>query len=121
MSDQQVNTQDGLLPFRSIDLDETEEEVSAVPAVVYFVRMHNLASSKRYVKFYNATAANTTVGSTTPTFTIPMEANSGETWYPPDGIGFSTALSVAATTGVADADTGAPGGNEVVINIGYAI
>lgn len=36
------------------------------------------------------------------------------------GIAFSTAITVAATTGVADNDTGAPGANEVVLNLGYA-
>ena len=36
------------------------------------------------------------------------------------GIAFGTAICVAATTGVADNDTGAPGANEVVGTIFYA-
>jgi hypothetical protein len=36
------------------------------------------------------------------------------------GLRFSTAITAAATTGVADSDTGAPGANEVVVVIGYA-
>lgn len=35
------------------------------------------------------------------------------------GIGFGTAISVAATTGVADADTGAPSANDLIVNIFY--
>ena len=35
------------------------------------------------------------------------------------GIGFSTAICVAATTGVADADTGAPAANDIIINVFY--
>lgn len=109
---------EGYSIFRSIDLDQTEEQVKDGPGVVAWVRMHNLAASKVYVKFYDALASSVTVGSTTPVLTIPMEANSGEVWSVP--LGFATAITVAATTGVADNDTGAPGANEVVVNIGYA-
>jgi hypothetical protein len=35
------------------------------------------------------------------------------------GIKFTTAICVAATTGVADADTGAPAANDVVVNVFY--
>jgi hypothetical protein len=35
------------------------------------------------------------------------------------GIKFDTAITVAATTGVLDNDTGAPGANEVIVNIFY--
>jgi hypothetical protein len=35
------------------------------------------------------------------------------------GIGFGTAITVAATTGVADNDTGAPAANDVIVNIFY--
>jgi hypothetical protein len=36
------------------------------------------------------------------------------------GVQFDTALTVAATTGFADNDTGAPGVNEIILNAGYA-
>jgi hypothetical protein len=35
------------------------------------------------------------------------------------GIMFDTAICAAATTGIADNDTGAPGANEVLINVFY--
>jgi hypothetical protein len=38
----------------------------------------------------------------------------------PQGIAFGTAITVAATTGVADNDTGAPDANDVVVNIFYS-
>jgi hypothetical protein len=115
-----VNTSNGLRLFRSIDLDETEEDVKTSECVVYWVRMHNNSAADRFVKFYNATAAVTSVGTTAPVLTIPMEASAGETWDIPHGLRFDTALCVAATTGVADSDTGAPGNNDIIINIGYA-
>ena len=57
------------------------------------------------------------------TFPIPTQGDTngaGFTLSIPNGIAFSTAITVAATTGIADADTGAPGANEVIINLGYA-
>lgn len=109
--------------FRSIDLDESEEEVKATAGVVFGLWFSNLATATRFLKFYDATAANVTVGSTTPKITLALPGNANDDVSGvialPQGIGFSTAITVAATTGVADADTGAPGANEVLVNIFY--
>lgn len=109
--------------FRSIDLDETEEDVKTSAGTVYGIWFSNLATSTRFLKFYNATAANVTVGSTTPVLTLALPGNTSDdvsgVFSIPQGIAFSTAICVAATTGVADADTGAPGANEVLVNIFY--
>lgn len=120
----QPHSAGGLTIFRSIDLDESEEEVSSVACSVYGVWVTNTATSTRWIKFYNATAANTTVGTTTPVITIGIPGNTSDDVsgnFGPGGMGisFGTALSVAATTGVADADTGAPAANDVIINIFY--
>lgn len=109
----------GLTIFRSLDLDETEEEVKATAGVVYTILIDNRSASARYVKFYNATAANVTVGTTTPVMTLTMEGSQGLALSIPQGIAFATAITVAATTGVADADTGAPSANDVVIHVLY--
>lgn len=120
-----VRTSGGATIFRSLDLDETEEEVKATAGQVYWIHAINLAATKRYLKFYNATAANVTVGTTTPvlTFVIPTQGDTNGTGFVltvPMGIPFDTAISAAATTGLADNDTGAPGANEVILNLGYA-
>jgi hypothetical protein len=119
-----ASTANGLTVFRSIDLDETEEEVKGTAGTVYGWYMSNSSSSIRYVKFYNATAANVTVGTTTPVLTFLLPANStsgvGANALGSVGIAFGTAITVAATTGVADNDTGAPGANEVIVNLFYA-
>jgi hypothetical protein len=113
----------GLTIFRSIDLDETEEEVKATAGNVYGMWVTNTATATRFIKFYNATAANVTVGTTTPVITWGIPGNSTDDisglFGSAMGIGFSTAITVAATTGVADNDTGAPGANEVIVNIFY--
>jgi hypothetical protein len=117
------HTRGGLLIFRTIDLDETEEEVKATAGQVYGYIFSNLASSTRFLKFYNATAASVTVGSTTPVMTIALPGNTSDdiTGHLLGGLGieFDTAITIAATTGVLDSDTGAPGTNEVLVNVLY--
>ena len=119
-----VRTSGGCTPFRSLDLDETEEEVKATAGQVYGFYFHNAATTARYLKFYNATAATVVVGTTTPVLTLPLPfVSSGGVggWISlGPGIAFGTAITVAVTTGLADADTGAPGANDVQINILYA-
>lgn len=107
------------LIFRSIDLDETEEEVKATAALLYGWYIFNAAAATQYVKLYNATAANVTVGTTTPVMTIPIPAGAAANVEFTNGIAFATALTAAATTGVADADTGAPAANSVIVNLLY--
>jgi hypothetical protein len=105
--------------FRSLDLDETEEDVKTSAGQLFGWYIFNAAASTRYVKIYNATAANVTVGTTTPVITIPVPAGSAANVEFSNGIAFSTAITAAATTAVADNDTGAPSANDVVINLFY--
>jgi hypothetical protein len=121
-----VRTSGGTTIFRSLDLDETEEQIKGTAGQVYWIMAFNVATAVRYLKFYNATDATVVVGTTTPVLTIPIPTQNasangaGFVLSIPNGIAFSTAITVAATTGVADNDTGAPGANEVIVNIGYA-
>lgn len=119
----QPHTTGGLSIFRSLDLDETEEDVKTTAGQVYGMWVTNTATTTRFVKFYNATAATVVVGTTTPVITIGIPGNSSDDiaglFSSTNGITFDTAICVAATTGVADADVGAPGINDVVINIFY--
>lgn len=118
-------TSGGMTIFRSIDLDESEEEVKATAGQVFSITAFNTTAAPLYLKFYNLTAANTSVGTSTPvlTFVVPANADSdgaGFVWNNAIGFAFSTAISVAVTTGVADNDTGAPGANACIVNIGFA-
>jgi hypothetical protein len=118
-------TSGGMTIFRSIDIDETEEEIKASAGQVFSIAAFNRTAAPLYLKFYNATAANVTVGTTTPvlTFVVPGNADSdgaGFMWNNDIGFAFGTAITVACTTGVADNDTGAPGANECIVNVGYA-
>lgn len=116
----------GYSVFRSLDLDETEEDIKVTAGQLYKLRITNFATTARYVKLYNATAADTTVGSTAPfdTITVPPAAAAGNPTvltesYGPAGVAFATALCAAATTALADADTGAPAANDVVVTAFY--
>src|SRR3990167_1596667 len=118
-------TTGGMTIFRSLDIDESEEDVKTNAGQVFSISAFNTTAAPLYLKFYNLTAANTTVGTSTPvlTFVVPGNADSdgaGFIWNNPIGFAFATAICVACTTGVADADTGAPGANACVIDIGYA-
>lgn len=112
-------TSGGLTIYRSIDLDETEEEVKGTAGQLFGWYLYNAAASVRYLKFYNATAANVTVGTTTPVLTIPVAAGAAANVEFSNGIAFGTAITAVVTTGLADNDTGAPGANEFIINILY--
>ena len=112
-------TSGGLIVYRSIDLDESEEEVKATAGQLFGWYLYNAAASMRYLKFYNATAVNTTVGTTTPVLTIPVAAGAAANVEFSNGIAFGTAISAAVTTGLADNDTGAPAANDFIINILY--
>lgn len=117
------STSGGLSIHRSIDLDEgTLEVVKASPGQVYGMWVTNTATATRWIKFYDATSG--TAGTGTPVITIGVPGNSSDDIagnFGPGGMGiaFATGICVGATTGVADADTGAPGANDVIVNIFY--
>ena len=119
----QPHTAGGLSIFRSIDLDEgTLEVVKASAGQVYSAWVTNTATATRWIKFYDATSG--TAGTGTPVITIGIPGNSSDDigavlnagGY---GLAFATGICVGAVTGVADNDTGAPGANDVIINVFY--
>lgn len=116
-------TANGLSIFRSLDLDETEEQVKGTAGQVYGLWFSNTTASTLWLKFYNGTAASVTVGTTTPVITLGLPGNSSDTisgvFSSTMGIAFDTAITVAATTGVADNDTGATTANACIVNIFY--
>ena len=109
-------------PFTNLDCDESDDQVSATYGSVFGWAITNNAGTVRWVKFYDATAANTTVGTTTPVITFGIPGNTTVTsanMMGGVGIQFFTAITTACTTGFAVADTGAPGANDVILNIFY--
>jgi hypothetical protein len=115
------HTVGGKSMFRSIDLDETEEEVKGSAGILYGLQIRNAtASTTLYVKIYDGTAAGVVVGTDTPVKTYVLSG--GETLvvdFGSQGLAFATGIVAAATTALADADTGAPAGNAIIINADY--
>jgi hypothetical protein len=115
----------GATPYYNLDVDETEDAIKATAGKLFWIHVMNLSAAKLYIKFYNATTANVTVGTTTPvlSFPVPTMADTNGAGFAIHfgdvGVQFDTAITVAATTGLADNSTGAPGASEVVLNCGY--
>ncbi|MBA2708774.1 MAG: hypothetical protein H0U59_13295 [Gemmatimonadaceae bacterium] len=115
-----TETANGPTVFRSTtDLDETEEQVKATAGQVYGYMFHNVSTSWRYLKWYNGTAATVVVGTTTPLFIQGLPPTSAGHISFDHGIPFSTAITVAATTGVADTDVTGPTTNDVAVTVLY--
>ncbi len=78
------------------------------------------------MRLYDQVAASVTVGSTTPLDTIVVPGCTSADVatvitenFGGYGLTFGTALTIAATTGFADNDTGAPGANDVIVSAYY--
>lgn len=113
-------TAGGLSVYRNVDLDEADQQIKGSAGQVYGWFIANRRAGELSVKFYNATGAAVTVGTTAPFLTVPLlQGQSSNVWFG-HGIEFSTAITVACVTGVTDASTGAPGVNECVVNVFYA-
>ena len=113
-------TSGGLTALQNLDVDETEDAVKASAGQLFGWYIYNDGAAEVYVKFYNATTANVTVGSTTPLITLGIPAGSAANVFNDIGIAFDTAITIAATTGATVADTGAPATNQVVATVFYA-
>lgn len=113
------DTLGGYLVARDVDLDEdTAANIKASAGQVYGWYIFNAASATRFVKLYDK-ATSPTVGTDAPKLTIPVPAGGGTNVEFGNGIEFTNGIGWAATTGVADNDTGAPGANEVIANLLY--
>ena len=119
-----TRTSGGTTLYKNIDVDESEDEIKGTAGQIYWMHVMNLSASVLFLKIYDDTAANVIVGTTVPdlTFPIPTQGDTngaGFTLPIPNGIALGTAITIACTTGIADADSGAPGANECVVNLGY--
>jgi hypothetical protein len=109
--------------FRHLDLDQTPRSVKGTAGKLFGGFVANRATSVRYLKLYDH--ASPTVGTTTPKLTIPLPGDSSDNdvlaliGLHGRAIAFATAISAAVTTGFADADTGTPGDNDVLVNLLY--
>jgi hypothetical protein len=112
----------GATPYKNLDVDESEDDIKTSAGKLFWIHVMNLhATDVRYLKIYNNVAASVTVGTTVPdlTFAIPPTNSGFMIPFGDAGLQFTTGICIAATTGLADNNSGAPGANEVILNAGY--
>jgi len=66
--------------------------------LIWSVTIHNTTAARAYVQFFDALAADVTVGTTTPDFVVGVAANGTTSWNIGKPIRFSTGITVASTT-----------------------
>lgn len=115
----------GATPYQNLDVGTTGAVVKASAGQLYGVLAFNLAGFTpsgayiRYLKIYDKATAPTQAD--TPKLTIVLDpAVDPVLPLPACGVAFANGIGIRATTGLAVADTGAPGTNEVVVNLLYA-
>jgi hypothetical protein len=113
----QPTTSGGCSVYRNLDLGTTGQVAKASAGQVYGWVLKNRAAAERFVKIYDKASAPS--GADTPVYTIPLDPGQVSVVAFPNGDAFAAGVSVRATTGIADADTGAPTTNDVVVAIRY--
>lgn len=93
--------------------------IKASAGTVYSIKASNTNAAARFLKFYN-TATAPTVGTTVPVLTIPIPATGlADVEFGALGHRFTTGISMALTTGMADSDTAAVAANEIKVVTSY--
>ena len=93
--------------------------VKATPGQLYSIAAFNNSTVIAYLKVYNATQANTTCGSGTPTARFMIPASGGFVRPVEVGNAYSTAISYCVTLGILDSDVAAPAANAYLVNFTY--
>ena len=97
----------------------TSVAVDASPGQLYSIAAFNNSTTIAYLKVYNATQANTTCGSGTPTARFMIPASGGFVRPVEVGNAYTTAITYCVTTGIADADATAPAASTYIVNFTY--
>lgn len=96
-------TSNALQLFRATNTTNAAKAVTTAKTVVKGYLIINLHSAAIGLRFYDVAAASVSVGTTTPKFTVQVKANDFAEVYFDKGIAFDTAVTISATTEIADA------------------
>ncbi len=99
----------GFSQYRNIALSNADQQIKSSAGKVYswyFKNPH--ATDTAWIHFYNATAANVTVGTTVPVWSIEVKAGMSVEAYLTIPIQMATAITIAATTSADHAVSTAP-------------
>ncbi len=114
----------GVTPYRNLGVLATPYGVTASPGQIYWMHAINLTAAPIFLRIWNAITGTVTIG-TLPhadlVLPVPANADSDGAGFVTgivQGIEFSNAITIAATTGIADTDVTAPAANALVVNMG---
>jgi hypothetical protein len=93
--------------------------VKATAGRVVGWNLYNTTAAIKVFRFYNLAVAPT-VGTSVPTFVVPIAPNSASNVSIPVGISFATGIAIACTGAIADLDTTVTAANDVLGEIFYA-
>jgi hypothetical protein len=111
---------EGLLVYRSIDVQNTGALIRAGAGGVWGWHLRNAGAAAVFVKFYDkATTPAPASDSALLVMTIAMPAASAVTVTLPFPVKFTLGIGIAATTGIADNNAAAPAANDVTANVFY--
>ncbi len=122
VTNQSARSTGGCKVFTSIDLDQTEEDITSGATTIYGIYVWNATAAPLWLQLFNTNTV--TVGTTAPTNNFPIPANADSDVagvvipIPDKGAAYSTALTVAITTG-SGTDNGAPGAGDAGIVVLY--
>lgn len=115
----QATTTGGSTPSHALSAATTNAtSLKASAGLVYGITISNTNAAARYFKLYDK-ASSPNVGTDTPKSTIQIPANATVARVYPVGLTFTLGIAYAATTGVADSDTGATGVNDLSMDVDY--
>lgn len=102
--------------YSNLALAETKAVVVAGPVLLFNILGYNSGGAVSYLQFYDALTASVTVGTTPPTFVIPLPAGGGysDTYELPEG--FRNGIVIACTSSASGA--GAPA-VAALVKLGY--
>lgn len=106
-----------LLTYRNLDVQITGSIVKAYAGGIFDLSVSNANAAARFLKLYDKATAPTAADTPIRTYYLPPLSLTPISI--PDGIKFTTGISLRASTLVADNDNTAPTANDVVVNIGY--
>jgi hypothetical protein len=110
-------TSAALTSFRNGSITATPTSIKTSSGRVYQYTFFNMNNAPVFVHFYDALVANITPGTTVPKMSFALPAGSTLDGYWSISHGFTTAISIAAST--AWAGSGAPT-TPVMVTVGYA-
>lgn len=88
----------GLTTFSNTALTNTKTAVKASAGKVYGWMIHNPSAATTYIQVWNVAIGSITVGTTAPTYTIPLPTGASANVFTDRGITHSTEINIAATT-----------------------